>query len=214
MASAKKRPGFSRVRPSRARFPVKLVLAVEGETERAYLRWVADEAGLKPYEIETMVSGVPRTCAVDVRASKEKARQLLKDGFEILAATVCDTDEHPAIPEARDICSSNGIFFGISNPSTELWFLIHYRDQTAFIERTAAKAELKKHCTNYEKGDALVPALAQQLRTAFDEARKRAEKLRQRHRDNGSSEFENPSTNLDELVVKIRELAKKATGGQ
>jgi len=211
MANGKIPPKFSRSRPSQGRTPVKLILAVEGKTERAYLKWIAAEAGLKSYEIQTKISGVPRTCADEAKAAKKDAKREGVD--EILAAAVCDCDEHPKIGEARDVCTGNELFLAFSNPCCELWFLLHFRDQTAFIDRHAAKSELEKECPTYDKGDDLSPTLIDRLRTSFDEARKRAERLRQRHRDNGSAETENPSTNLDELVVRIRQLAAKATGG-
>ncbi|MDP8240509.1 MAG: RloB family protein [Candidatus Hatepunaea meridiana] len=39
-----------------------------------------------------------------------------------------------------------------SNPSFELWVLLHFKSQTAFITRHDALREVKKHLPDYEKG--------------------------------------------------------------
>jgi hypothetical protein len=48
---------------------------------------------------------------------------------------VCDVDEHPKLREAIELAVRNDIKLAISNPCIELWFLIHFEDQFAYIDR-------------------------------------------------------------------------------
>ena len=42
----------------------------------------------------------------------------------------------------------------VSKPNFELWLLLHYEDQRAWIERDIVLSKLKSHLPNYEKGQA------------------------------------------------------------
>ena len=57
---------------------------------------------------------------------------------------VFDIDEHRRVPEAIDMAQANEIRLAISNPCIELWFILHFRDQNAHIERSRAQSESKK----------------------------------------------------------------------
>lgn len=48
---------------------------------------------------------------------------------------IFDVDEHPKIPEALQLAQSNSINVALSGPNIELWFLIHFEQQNAYIER-------------------------------------------------------------------------------
>ena len=51
-----------------------------------------------------------------------------------------DVDEHPDVDAAiRDAAQVN-IGIAVSNPCVELWFLLHWRDQTAHLDRHAAQS--------------------------------------------------------------------------
>ena len=52
---------------------------------------------------------------------------------------VFDRDEHPNIPEAFDLARAHGIGVVISDPCIELWFALHYEDQTAYVHRHDAQ---------------------------------------------------------------------------
>lgn len=53
---------------------------------------------------------------------------------------VFDRDEHPNVPQAIDVGARQGINAALSNPCLELWFLLHFQDQTAYLERKVAQA--------------------------------------------------------------------------
>src|SRR3990172_166191 len=64
---------------------------------------------------------------------------------------VFDRDEHEKIPAAFDQAIANGFNVAFSNPCFELWFLIHFQDQTAHIERRSVCRKLSSHIRGYEK---------------------------------------------------------------
>ena len=62
-----------------------------------------------------------------------------------------DVDEHPKIPDARQMATANGIHLAISNPCIELWLLLHFRETPGMINRGKAKQLLKDYLPNYDK---------------------------------------------------------------
>jgi len=62
---------------------------------------------------------------------------------------VFDVGEHPKLPEALDLARRHEIAVAISNPCIELWFLLHFERQMAFIGRWDAqrRAEATLGCS-------------------------------------------------------------------
>ena len=114
---------------------------------------------------------------------------------------VFDRDEHPNIAEALDKAAANGIGVVISNPCIELWFVLHFSDQTAHIERGAAQRRSREllGCDKVLTG----PALAE-LSERYVHAKQRAQQLEAKHAGDGSPEHSNPSSNMWELIERIR----------
>jgi RloB-like protein len=44
-------------------------------------------------------------------------------------------DEHPYVDQAMQLAASSWISIAVTNPCIELWFLLHFRDQTAGLHR-------------------------------------------------------------------------------
>jgi hypothetical protein len=111
---------------------------------------------------------------------------------------VFDVDQHPLVPEARQQARANAIDLAVSNPCFELWFVLHFQDQTAHIERHKVQRLCREHMPGYQKSpdcDALRPHQA--------EATERAIKLEnwQASRDNAGG---NPSTGVHRLIQRIQ----------
>lgn len=87
-----------------------------------------------------------------------------------------DVDEHPGIPEALGLARSHEIRIAVSNPCIELWFLLHFIDQTAL--------ELLAAC--------------------HEAARIRAKNLEKKHEGDGSPGQSNPSSSAWRIVDAIR----------
>lgn len=111
---------------------------------------------------------------------------------------VCDVDDHLNIPAAKVQARDNDIPMAISNPCIELWALLHFQDQNAYIHRIPLKEACKGHMPGYDKNlpfDSLLSGLPM--------ARKRAEQLRLRHQRDETTGG-NPSTDVDLLVDELK----------
>ena len=114
---------------------------------------------------------------------------------------VFDVDEHPNLPQAAEIARKHGIGLAISNPCLELWFILHFEDRTAYIDRFAAQrraAELLK-C-----GKVITDRALATLADRHSAAMVRSTKLDQKHLDDGSPPKSNPSSSISELIELIR----------
>jgi len=112
-----------------------------------------------------------------------------------------DRDEHPNFDRAIDLANRHGINLAISNPCIELWFILHFEDHTAFIERQKVqdRAEELLGCSK-----ALSESALSALAEGYDEARRRAVKLDEKHEGDGSPPRTNPSSGVWRLIDVIR----------
>ena len=116
---------------------------------------------------------------------------------------IFDRDIHPNVPEALALASEHGVHIAMSNPCIELWFILHFEDQTAAIDRHAAQrrsAELLV-CTKN-----LTAAATSRLYELYDDARSRAQALDRKHLGDGSPERSNPSSDVWRLIDHARSL--------
>ncbi|MGO9782069.1 MAG: RloB family protein [Streptosporangiaceae bacterium] len=114
---------------------------------------------------------------------------------------VFDRDEHPNFAQAIDLANRHGIKLAISNPCIELWFILHFENRTTYLERQAAQrraAELLG-CSK-----ALTDGALSALAERYDQARKRAMKLDEKHVGDGSPPGSNPSSGMWRLIDLVR----------
>lgn len=114
---------------------------------------------------------------------------------------VFDRDQHPNIAEAIDKAAANGVGIILSNPCIELWFILHFADQAAHIERGDAQ-RLSRELLGCEK--VLTGAALATLTTGYAEAKRRAQELDRKHVGDGSPPYSNPSSNMWHLIDRIR----------
>jgi hypothetical protein len=181
----------------------KRILAVcEGKvTEPEYFYGLCKHLRNNLLELETIGAiGVPLSVVDEAIERKKRSDQIRRrrrdDAFDEVWA-VFDRDDHPGYTEAQHKARDNGVLCATSDPSFELWLLLHFQDQTAPIDRDKARRKLKKHLPQYDKHvdfDPLTPGL--------DEACARAEHLRTRAQVNKTDG--NPSTQVDLLVASAR----------
>jgi hypothetical protein len=121
---------------------------------------------------------------------------------------VFDEDEHERIHEVLDRARALGFRVAYSLPCFEIWYLLHYRYSSAYIERDAACSELEE-CLGrpYNKADNLYDDREVRRRQAA--ARRHAQRLRRDHRTAGDPESSNPSTTVDLLVARLNKLARR-----
>jgi RloB-like protein len=113
---------------------------------------------------------------------------------------VFDVDVHEKLIEAIDLAARNGIQLAISNPCIELWFLIHFEDQFAFIERHDAQRAAKAH-TRCDK--TLTREALEALGERFPAAKDRARALESKHVGDGTPAPGNPSSDVWRIIDSI-----------
>lgn len=114
---------------------------------------------------------------------------------------VFDIDEHPNIPDAIQKAEANGIRLAISNPCIELWFILHFEDHTAYLDRHVAQS---RSSTLLQSGKTLTPEATGILYVAFEPARDRALALDRKHAGDDSPVRANPSSSVWTLIESIR----------
>ncbi|MCG8406092.1 MAG: RloB family protein [Phycisphaerales bacterium] len=185
----------------------RILIVCEGaETEPKYLNRLRRELRLSK-DLLKIVGGDlggsnPKSLAEYAREKNIAAHQERFSYDEVWC--VFDRDQHTRIEEAFIQIRDNNFKSAFSNPSFELWFLLHFQNQTASIERRVVLRELKKHLRNYEKSldvyDDLKPKQA--------DAIERARNLRKNCTASGTVP-ECPYTNVDELLQSISKAYTK-----
>jgi hypothetical protein len=56
-----------------------------------------------------------------------------------------DIDEHLNVPRAVELTASSGVTVCVTNPCVELWFLLHFQDQNAAIDRHDAQRKASEY---------------------------------------------------------------------
>jgi RloB-like protein len=125
---------------------------------------------------------------------------------------VFDRDEHATFDAAVRLARREEIGLAVSNPCLELWFVWHFQDQTAYIERADAQRLSRKllGCDKTLDTSAL-ESLAEQRR--YEAAKRRALRMDVRHEGDGSAPGSNPSSGMHALVDRIARGRREAGRG-
>lgn len=148
--------------------------------------------------------GTPRSLvekAVELKQVEEKEERRGRGAKHDEYWCVFDVDTHPHLREAIDLARSEDIRVAISNPCIELWFLLHFIDQTAYITSEDA-ARLAKGHTGRGKG--LTPDVLDALGERYELAKKRAVGLEKKHHGDGTPAPGNPSSGMWRLIDALR----------
>lgn len=86
----------------------------------------------------------------------------------------------------------------VSNPCIELWFLLHYKNQTANIDNVRCCREMTNRNRTYKKG-LIDIKLKEKLISKIEDALKRAKRL---------TEYNNPSSTVYRLIEVLNDLKK------
>lgn len=112
-----------------------------------------------------------------------------------------DRDAHPNVAEALALAVQNEVHVVMSNPCIELWFILHFEEQTAAIDRHPAQRR-SAQLIGCEKN--LTPAAVETLYQRHDDARRRAQSLDVKHEGDGSAPRSNPSSDVWRLIDRAR----------
>lgn len=203
------RGGNSLTRKVGTKDPKKRVVVVcEGaKTEPSYLKLI--NARTSSALVELLLLDEPATSPKQLveRACREKREaegisRRTKDPNAKIDEIWCafDVDEHPMLKEACQQAKDNGIAVAVSNPSIEVWFLLHFKDQQGHIHRHEALKQLRQHISKYNKH--LIDL--DDLLDKYAVARERASKLQAKHlRDGTKFPENNPSSDIWKLVESL-----------
>jgi hypothetical protein len=137
-----KRVGPPRRRVSRAALRLELLAFVEGKrTEEQYLTdWHRRYRDRVNVTIDPFRGSPLQLVERAVEAQRAEAREAAKERGRAHDQIWCvfDRDEHPFIEKAIALAVRNEIGLAFSNPCIELWFILHFEDQAAYLHRHAA----------------------------------------------------------------------------
>lgn len=181
MSSKRRKPRGKKINPT-------LFIFCEGETEVSYINFLKTEYRISSIHIRPKISGNKITTEYIKNYKKDKPTDN-KDMVFLLY----DLD----VPEilARLSKIDNSILL-VSNPSIELWFLLHYKNQTASTNNTYCLKELKNRNKSYKKG-LIDKKLKEKLKLKRYDAVKRSKKL---------TDFRNPSSTIYKLIEILEKL--------
>lgn len=200
-------PRPTRVRATGSNF----LIACEGDGEKAYLEAIRQSLRLSDKQIVVLNEKGTDPLSV-IRSVLEYRAGLKKEGRWLKrdsAWSAFDGDEHrdnnPANwHQALDLAQAQSIKLALSNPSLELWYLLHFQDQQAYIHRHKAVEELRKHIPQYQKPLPLLAATPEVQQAAIV----RAARLAERNQDAGWLFYNNPFSGMGKLIKLLLELDK------
>ena len=134
------------------------LIVTEGKvTEPEYLKGFKETTRNSRVHIRVVGgAGVPKTIVESAKELKNKAEKRArreKDDNLLYDKVWCvfDFDEHPNIPDARQMARDNDIELAVSNPCFELWLWLHFADQPGMQHRHDLQSMMKQHIPNYDK---------------------------------------------------------------
>ena len=196
-------------RPAR-RTPYKdakpvILIVTEGEvTEPEYLNGFARATRNSRVRIRVRGGvGVPKTIVEFAKDRKieaeEQARGEKDDNLRYDEVwCVFDFDEHPSIPDAKQMARDNGIELAMSNPCFELWLWLHFADQPGMRDHHRLQSMMKQYIPNYDKH-----VDYSDYATGYEAAYGRASRL-DKDAKAANEEGRNPTTGVWRLTESIR----------
>ena len=184
--------------------PVILIVTEGKVTEPRYLNGFARAAKNPRVRVEVVGGvGVPKTIVEFAKhrriEAEEEARGAKDDNIRYDEVwCVFDFDEHPNVPDAKQMARDNGIELAMSNPCFELWLWLHFADQPGMQHRHHLQRMMKQHIPEYD-GHVDYSDYA----TGYDAAYRRASRLDENAKAD-NDEGRNPTTGVWRLTESIR----------
>ncbi|MCB1194366.1 MAG: RloB domain-containing protein [Leptospiraceae bacterium] len=192
-----------------------LIVCEDSKSSVFYLRDRIRVERLTTTQVE--VSGESNSAPISVvdyaiQRKKEQRRKAKREGIYEFKEIYCvmDVDNHETLSNAKRKALDNNLIPIVSNECFELWYLIHFIEQNAYIERNDIYKKLNKIIEKeYNKSDKKISEDLNE-KGSEKEAINRAKKLERQSEDSNPELFikKNPSTDVYILVEKIIELSK------
>lgn len=192
---------YKRRAPSKPLKP-RVVVATEGKsTEPYYLRIFWRIHGSENLSLDlTPVGRDPRRVVERAIEEREKS-QLDPDAQHDSFWAMFDRDDHTKYREALDLAAAKDIHKAISNPSFELWAILHYEDQDGPIDRRKCQRKLRALFPGYGQRKRFTDEAA--IKNQYESAVSRARTLLVNRYKEGEP-LGNPSTTVHELTELLR----------
>lgn len=136
--------------------------------------------------------------------AKEQIKQEgldLKNGDKIWCVFDCDENPNERISKACKIAGKD-VIICLSNPSFELWYLLHFVPIQSKLSRSEVMDRLKAYIKDYDKSEDVYDLLKEERPIAIENAKN----LNKKHEKNGTelmSVESNPSTQIYAIVEEI-----------
>lgn len=203
----RRKPG--RREPFRDPRPIMLIVCEGENTEPQYFEQFAHHHRNSRVRVKVAEeTGVPLSLVqVAKRYMHGAAREAIRQHDENLAIDsvwcVFDIDEHPNVPQAKQMARDSGIGVAVSNPCFELWLLLHLRDSPGMQHRHNIQRALKSYIPEYDKH-----VKFEHYRNGYNNAVARAKRLDALAQSMGTPGC-NPTTNVYELTEIIAKVDDK-----
>ena len=161
MARRRREPKGKKINPT-------LFVFCEGDTEEAYVNLLKSLYRIPSIQIRSKIGGNNITSEFIEKFKKGKPTHEKDMNF-----LMYDIDMPEIIERLNDIDDSIPL---LSNPCIELWFLLHYKNQTANINSTTCYREMVNRNRAYKKG-AIDKKLKEKLISKREDAVKKAKAL-------------------------------------
>lgn len=183
-----------------------LIFCEGARTEPEYLEavkrepWVRDSAAVD-LQIQTGLGGSVPSTLVSL-AIEARNRSVEVDGEIDQFWCVFDVEwpqNHPSLGNAVEQARQHGIELAVSNPCFELWLILHFQNQTGWLNNTEARRLRRSLDGSQGKG-----LNAVRYMPLVKEAAQRAAELDERHKGN-DMQFprNNPSSGMHRLISQI-----------
>lgn len=197
---------------TRKRRPVVYIICEGSETEKNYFFRFRSRHSL--IEIKPLAS--KHTAAKMLVSSAENLIRFDPyypgDGDQIWCVFDCDSNSNEDLREAEKIAAEYGYKLAFSNPCFELWYLLHFTEQKAYLQDSSTVIE-KLDTDGRLKGYAKSKDYYDILKPLQSDAVKRAQMLIERFAETGRSLLHrdnNPHTSVVSLVLYL-EKRKRST---
>ena len=186
----------------------RVIIACEGSvTEKNYFKSIFSEL-IQNHNIAKTSLIIAKHTATHPKGVLEDLEKALREDNEFEHKwIVIDRDEHESFSETLDQAKSINVHVAYSNPSFELWFLLHFKDYTTPTHRHYLPALLKEHI-KYKKNS---KTTYHEILPFQELAIKRSKKLIDKFTLDGrklNPTTDNPSTTVYRLVELLNGLQK------
>lgn len=195
----------------RARRPVMYIICEGSETEISYFKKFRTR--YSNIDIRPIPSQHKSALYLVERAAETIKQEPFypKDGDQLWCVFDRNGNTNEELRKADQIAYRRGYGIAFSNPSFELWFLLHFIDQRAYLadaDAVIAKLDSEGLIPNYSKSGDYYERLLPGQRQAIDRARA----LQKQHADDGLPLLHrdaNPCTTVAQLVELLHNRANQ-----